>query len=193
MISHPESDILKCGVKWALRSITVNKTSGCDGISVELFKTLKDDAIKVLHSICQQIWKTQQWPQDWKKSILIPLPKKGITKGCSNHQRQLHLSPMLVRSCLKSCMLGFSIQWIKNFEMAHLGLEKAGEPEMKLPTLSGSQRKQWNSRTSTSVSTMLKPLTVWIITNYGTLLKRWVYRPSYLPPEKSVCGSGSNS
>ena len=151
MISHPEPDILKCGVKWALRSITVNKTSGCDEISVELFKTLKDYAIRVLHSICQQIWKTQQWPQDWKKSILIPLPKKGITKGCSNHQRQLHLSPMLVRSWLKSCMLGFSIQWIKNFEMAHLGLEKAGEPEMKLPTLFGSQRKQWNFRTSTSV------------------------------------------
>ena len=86
VVSYPEPDILKCGVRWALGSITVNKTSGYNGISVELFKTLKNDAINVLHSICQQIWKTQQWPQDWKKSVLIPVPKKGITKGCSNHQ-----------------------------------------------------------------------------------------------------------
>ena len=85
MVSHPEPDILKCGVRWALGSITVNKTSGCNGISVELFKTLKDFAIKVLHPICQQIWKTEQWPQDWKRSILIPIPKKGRTKECANH------------------------------------------------------------------------------------------------------------
>ena len=71
---------------WALVSTAVNKTSVCDGIPVELFRTLKDDAIKVLHSLCQQIWKTQQWPQDWKMSVLIPVPKKGSTKECSNHQ-----------------------------------------------------------------------------------------------------------
>ena len=75
VISHPEPDILECEVKWVLRSTAVNKASGCDGIPVELFKTLKDDAIKVLHSICQQIWKTQQWLQDQKMSILIPIPK----------------------------------------------------------------------------------------------------------------------
>ena len=80
VVSHPEPDILECEVKWALGSTAVNKTSGCAGILVELlFKTLKDDAIKVLHSICQQIWKTQQWPQDWKRTILIPIPKKGST------------------------------------------------------------------------------------------------------------------
>ena len=137
MVSHPEPDILKCGVRWALGSITVNKTSGCNGISVELFKTLKDDAVRVLHSICQQIWKTQQWPQDWKKSILIPVPKKALLKDVQTI-RQLHLSPMLVKSYLKSCMLGFSTIWTENLEMAHLGLEKAEEPEIKLPTLSGS-------------------------------------------------------
>ena len=77
---HPE-----CEVKWALESITTNKVSGGDGIPVELFQILKDDALKVLHSICQQIWKTQQWPQDWKRSVFIPIPKKGNAKECSNH------------------------------------------------------------------------------------------------------------
>ena len=85
MITHLEPDILECEVKWALGSITVNKASGGDGIPVELFQILKDDAVKLLHSICQQIWKTQQWPQDWKRSVFIPIPKKGNAKECSNY------------------------------------------------------------------------------------------------------------
>ena len=85
VVSHPEADILESKVKWALGSTAVNKASRCDGILVELFKTLKDNAIKALHSICQQIWKTQQWPQDWKRSILIPISKKDSTKECVNH------------------------------------------------------------------------------------------------------------
>ena len=85
MITHLESDILECEVKWALGSITTNKPSGGDGIPVELFQTLKDDAVKVLYSISQQIWKTQQWPQDWKRSAFIPIPKKGNAKECSNY------------------------------------------------------------------------------------------------------------
>ena len=85
MIIHLGSEILECEVKWALRSITMNKASGGDGIPVELFKILKDDAVKVLHSVCQQIWKTQQWPQDWKRSVFIPIPKKGNPKDCSNY------------------------------------------------------------------------------------------------------------
>ena len=85
MIIHLEPDILKCEVKWALGSITTNKASGGDGIPVELSQILKDDAVKVLHSICQQIWKTQQWPQDWKMSVFIPTPKKGNAKECSNY------------------------------------------------------------------------------------------------------------
>ena len=85
MITYLEPDILECEVKWALGRITTNKTSGGDGISVELFQILKDDAVKVLHSICQQIWKTQQWPQDWKRSVFISIPKKGNAKGCSNY------------------------------------------------------------------------------------------------------------
>ena len=85
MITHLELDILECEVKWALGSITRNKASGGDGIPVELFQILKDDAMKVLQSICQQIWKTQQWPQDWKRSVFIPIPKKGNAKECSNY------------------------------------------------------------------------------------------------------------
>ena len=86
VITHLEPDILECQVKWALGSITMNKTSGGDGIPAELFHILKDDAVKVLHSICQQIWKTQQWPQDWKRSVFIPIPKKGNTKKYSNYR-----------------------------------------------------------------------------------------------------------
>ena len=85
MITNLEPDILECEVKWALESITMNKASGGDGIPVELFQILKDDAVKVLHSVCQQIWKSQQWPQDWKRSVFIPIPKKGNAKECSNY------------------------------------------------------------------------------------------------------------
>ena len=85
MITQLESDILECEVKWALESITMKKASGGDGIPVELFQILKDDVVKVLHSKCQQIWKTQQWPQDWKRSDFIPIPKKGNAKECSNY------------------------------------------------------------------------------------------------------------
>ena len=86
VITHLDPDILECEVKWALGSITMNKASGGDGIPVELFPILKDDALKVLHSICQQIWKTQQCPQDWKRSVLIPIPKKGNAEECSNYR-----------------------------------------------------------------------------------------------------------
>ena len=96
VITHLEPDILECEVKWALESITMNKASRRDGIPVELFQILKDNAVRVLHSICQQIWKTQQWPQDWKRSVFIPIPKKGNSKECSNYA-QLHSSHMLVK------------------------------------------------------------------------------------------------
>ena len=85
MITHPEPDILECEVKWPLGSITTNKASGGDGIPVELFQILKDDAVKVLHSICQQIWKALQWPQDRKRSVFPPIPKKGKAKECSDY------------------------------------------------------------------------------------------------------------
>ena len=96
VIIHLEPDILECEVKWALESIATNKASGGDGIPVELFQIVKDDAVKVLHSICQQIWKTQQWPQDWKRSVFIPIPKKGNAKNVQT-TTQLHSSHMLVK------------------------------------------------------------------------------------------------
>ena len=96
MITHLEPDILESEVKWALESITMNKASGGDGIPVELFQILKNDAVKVPHSICQQIWKTQQWPWDWKKSVLTPIPKKGNGKEFSDTS-QLHSSHMLIK------------------------------------------------------------------------------------------------
>ena len=84
--THLEPDILECEVRWASASITMNKASGDDGIALELFQILKGDAVKVLHTICQQMWKTQQWPQDWKRSVFIPTPKKGNAKECSNYR-----------------------------------------------------------------------------------------------------------
>ena len=86
MITHLEPDILVCKVKWTLGSISTNKDSGGDGIPEELFQILNDDAVKMLYSVCQQIWKTQQWPQDWKRSVFIPIPKKGNAKECSNYR-----------------------------------------------------------------------------------------------------------
>jgi len=96
VITHLKPYILECEVNWALRSITMNKASGGDGILVELFQILKDDAVNVLHSICQQIWKTQQWPQDWKRSVFIPLPRKAMPKNAQT-TTQLHSSHMLVK------------------------------------------------------------------------------------------------
>ena len=102
VLTHLEPDILECEVKWALGSITTNKTSGGDGIPVGLFQMLKDDAVKVLYSICQQIWKTQQWLQDWKWSVFISIPKKGNAKECSNY----HTIPLI--SHASKVMLKFS-------------------------------------------------------------------------------------
>ena len=92
MITHLEPDILECEVKWTLGSITTNKASGGDGIPLEVFQILKDNVVKVLHSILQQIWKTQQWPQDWKRSVFIPIPKKGNAKECSNYHTTVLIS-----------------------------------------------------------------------------------------------------
>ena len=107
VITHLEPDILECEVSWALGSITTNKASGGGGIPVELFQILKDDAVKVLHSICQKIWKTQQWSQDWKRSVFIPMPKKGNVKNAQS-TTQLHSSHTLVKLCSKFSKPGFS-------------------------------------------------------------------------------------
>ena len=168
VITHLEPDILECEVKWALESITMNKASGGDGIPVELFQILKDDAVKVLHSICQQSWKTQQWPQDWKRLAFIPIPNKGNARECSNYSTIAlisHTSKVMLK------ILQARLQQYVNHELpdVQLVLEKAEEPEIKLPTFAGSWNKQESSR-KTSISalvTMPKPLTVGITINCG--------------------------
>ena len=140
MVTHLEPDILECEVKWALESITTNKASGGDGIPVELFQSLKDDSLKVLHSICQKIWKTQQWPQDWKRLVFIPISKKDNAKECSNYCTIAlisHASKVMLKifqARLQQCM---------NCELPDVqaGLEKAEKPGIKLPTSTGSLKK----------------------------------------------------
>ena len=150
----------------ALGSITTNKARGGDGISVELFQILKDDAVKVLHSIGQQIWKTQQWPQVWKRSVFIPIPKKGNAKEHSNYHTLAlisHVSKVMLK------ILQARLQQYMNFQMFKLVLEKAEEPEIKLPPSAGSLKKQESSRKASfsALVTMPKPLTVWITINCG--------------------------
>ena len=137
MITHLEPDILECEVKWASGSITTNKASGGDGIPVEVFQILKDDAVKVLHSMCQQIWKTEQWPQDWKRPVFIPIPKKGNAKECSNYLT-IALTSQASKVMLKILQAGF--QQCVNCELPDVqtGFKKAEEPEIRLPTSVGS-------------------------------------------------------
>ena len=166
--THLEPDILEREVKWALGSITTNKASGSDGIPVELFQILKDDAVKLLHSICQQILKTQQWPQDWKRSVFIPIPKEGNVKEFSNYCT-IALISQDSKVMLKILQARFQQSVNDELPDVQAGLEKAEEPEIKLPTSAGSWKKQESSRkTSTSaLLTMPKPLTVWITINRG--------------------------
>ena len=134
VIIHWEPDILEGEVKWALESFNTIKASGGDGIPVELFQILKDDAVKVLHSICQQIWKTQQWPRDWIMSVFIPIQKKGNAKECSNYHT-IALMSRASKVMLK--ILQARLQQYVNFQIFKLVLENAGEPEIKLPTSAG--------------------------------------------------------
>ena len=152
----------------SLREHHYEKASGGDVISVELFQILKDDAIKVLHSIWQQIWKTQQWPQDWKRSVFIPIPKKGNAKEGSNY-RTIALISHASKVMLKILQARLQQYMNRELQMFQLVLEKAEEPEIKLPTSAGSWKKQESSR-KTSISallTMPKPLTMWITINCG--------------------------
>ena len=162
MITHLEPDILECEVKWALGSITTNKASGGDGISVELFQILKDDAVKVLHSICQQIWKTQQWPPDWKRSVFIPVPKKGNPKECSNsHTIALisHTSKVMLK------ILQARLQRYVNQELpgVQAGFRKGRGTRDHIANIHWIITKKQESSRKTSTSALLsilKPLTV---------------------------------
>ena len=137
VVSHPEPDILESEIKWALGSTAVNKPHRCNGIPVELLRTVKDEAIQVPHSICQQTWKTQHWPQVWKKSILIPIHEKDSTNECANHQTTA-LIPQASKVMLIILHARRQHYANENIQMSRLGLEKKEEPEIKLPTFTGS-------------------------------------------------------
>ena len=177
VITHQESDTLECEDKWALGSITTNKASGGDGIPVELFQILKDDAVKVLHSICQQIWKTLQWSQDWKRTVFIPIPKKGNAKECSNCHTMALLSHAR-KVMLK--ILQARLQQYVNCELPDVqaGFRKGRGTRDQIANICWIMEKQESSR-KTSISallTMPKPLTAWITINCGKFSKRWEYQ-----------------
>ena len=158
----------------ALGNTVVNKASGCDGIPVELFKTLKDDAVKVLHSVCQQIWKIQWWPQDWKRSILIPTPKKGSTKECSNHQT------IALISRASKLMLKILHARLQHYIMKELLEVQDGVRGTRYQIVNFhwiiEKAREFQKKSTSVSSTTPKPLTVWITTNCRKLLKRQEYQ-----------------
>ena len=168
MITHLEPNIPKCKVKWALGSITTNKATGGDGIPVELFQILEDDAVKVLHSICQQIWKTQQWPQDRKRSVFIPILKKGNAKGCSNY-RTIALISHTNKVMLK--ILQARLQQYVNCELPDVqaGYGKGRGTRDQIANIRWIIKKaeEFQKNIYFCLLTMSKPLTVWITINCG--------------------------
>ena len=186
MIIHLEPDILEWKVKWALGSITTNKASGGDGIPVELFQVLKDDAVKVLHSTCQQIWKTQQWTQDWKRSVFSPIPKKGNAKECSNYHTIVlisHSSKVILK------ILQARLQQYVNRELSDVqaGFRKGRGTRDQLPTSVGSSKKQESSRKISTSALLIMPKTLCRSQQSVENSSRdRNIRPPYLPPEKSV-------
>ena len=180
VITHLEPDILECEVKWAFGSLTMNKASGGDRIPVELFQILKDDAVNVLHSICQQIWKTQQWPQDCKRSVFIPIPKKGNAKECSNN-RTIALISHASKVMLK--ILQARLQQYMNREIPDVpaGFRKGRGTRDQIANIRWIMEKTREFQ-KTSISALLtvpKPLTVWITINCGKFWNRWQYQTTW--------------
>ena len=190
VITHPEPDILECEAKWALESITINKASGGDGIPVELFQILKDDTVKVLPSICQQIWKTQQWPWVWKRSVFIPIPKKGNAKECSNYHTVV---PISCDSKVMLKILQARLQQYLNQELPDL------QPEFRKGRGTRDQianihwiiekAREFQKNIYFCFIDYAKAF-VWITTNCGEFLQRWEYQTDHLTwkicPEATV-------
>ena len=168
VITHLEPDILECEVKWALGSITMNKASGGDGIPVELFQILKDDAVKVLHSLYQQIWKTQQWPQDWKRLVFIPIPNKGNTKECSNYRTSVLIS-QASKVMLK--ILQARLQQYVNPELPDVqaGFRKGTGTRDQIAKIRWiiEKAREFQKNIYFCFIDMPKPLTVWITIDCG--------------------------
>ena len=173
MITHIDTDILECEVKWALENIATNKASGSDGISTELFQILKNDAVQVLHSICQQTWKIQQWPQDWKRSVFIPIPKKYNAKECSNYSTIAlisHTSKVMLK------ILQARLQQYVNCELPDVqgGFGRGRGMRDQIANICWSSKKQESSRKASisALLTMPKTLPVWITISCGQFWKR---------------------
>ena len=177
VITHLEPDILECEVKWALGSITINKASGDDGIPVELFQILKDDAVKVLHSICLQIWKTQQWPQDWKRSVFIPIPKNANAKERSNYRTSALIS---YTSKVMLKILQARLQQYMNRELpvVQAGFRKGRATRAQIANIRWITEKAREFQKNIYFCSIdyAKPLIVWITTNCGKFFKRWEYQ-----------------
>ena len=174
VITHLEPDIMECEVQWALESITMNKASGGDGIPVELFQILKDGAVKVLHSICQQIWKTQQWPQDWKRSVFTPISKKGNAKECSNYHT-IALISHASKVMLKIPQARLQQYVYHELPDVQVGFRKGRDQIANICWIIEKARSSRKPSIS-ALLTMPKPLTVWITTNCGKFLKGWEYQ-----------------
>ena len=168
MVTHLELDILEYEVKWALESITTNKASGGDGIPVELFQIIKDDAVKVLHPLCQKIWKTQKWPQDWKRSVFIPIPKKGNAKECSNY-RTIALISHAGKEMLK--IIQARLQQYVNSELldvqAHFRKGRGTRDQIANIRWIMEKAREFRKTSISALLIMPKPLTVWITINCG--------------------------
>ena len=193
MIADLEPDILECEVKWALGSITTNKNSGGDGIPVELFQILKDDAVKV-HSICQQIWKTQQWPQDWKRSVFIPIPKKCNAKECSNYCTIVlisHVSKVMLK------ILQARLQQYVNCELPDVqaGFRKGRGTREQIANIRWIIKKA-NEFQKNIYFCFIDYAKAFDCVDYNKLEnseRDGNTRPPNLPLEKPICSSGSNS
>ena len=174
VITRLESDILECEVKWALESSTMGKDSGGDGIPGELFQILKDEDMKVLHSICQQIWKTQQWPQGWKRSVFIPIPKKGNAKECSNYRTIALISPAskVILKIIQARLQQYMSQEIPDVQA---GFRKGRGTRDQIANSHWIIKKAKSSRKTSTVAllTVPKPLTVWTTTNCAKFFRRW--------------------
>ena len=176
-ITHLELDILECKVKWALGSLTRKKSSRGDEIPVELFQIQTNDDMKVLHSVCQQIWNSQQWPQNWKRSVFIPVPKKGNSKKCSNYCTIAlisHTSKVILT------VLQARLQQYMNCELPDVqaGFRKSRGTGDQIANILWiiEKAREFQKKSTSVLLTTTKPLTVWTTTDYGKFLKRWEYQ-----------------
>ena len=177
VITHLEPDILERQLKWALRSITMNKASGGDGIPVELFQIRKDDVVKVMHSICQKTWKTSSGHRTWKRSAFIPVPKKGNAQECSNYHTIVlisHTSTVMLK-ILQARLQQYMNGEIPDVQASFRKGRKAGDQISNICWIIKKVREFQNTSNS-ALLTMPKPLTVWITTNCGKFFKRWEYQ-----------------